>query len=66
MNAREFFDTVCQMRTAQRVYYAHRKDPDRKKVSEYLQKALDLEGIIDKEITRVVEIIAKQQNQIQQ
>lgn len=57
MNAREFFDKVCEMRTAQKVYYANRKCGDADKIREMLVKAVALEAEIDKEITRVVSII---------
>lgn len=61
MNAREFFDKVCEMRTAQKVYYANRKCGDPSKVRELLLKATGLEKEIDNEIMRVIQIIDKQQ-----
>lgn len=59
MNAREFFDKVCEMRIAQKVYYANRKCGDPSKVRELLLKATGLEKEIDHEILRVVQIINK-------
>ena len=61
MNAREFFDKVCEMRTAQKVYFANRKCGDPTKVRDLLLKATGLEKEIDNEIMRVIQIIDKQQ-----
>ena len=63
MNAREFFDKVCEMRTAQKVYYANRRTGEPAKVRELLLKATTLEKEIDNEILRVVQIINKQNNE---
>lgn len=50
MNAREFFDLVCNMRDAQREYFKVR-------TRQALMKSLDLEKAVDSEIIRVKEII---------
>lgn len=65
MSPRDFFDNVCRMRTAQRLYYLHRKDQDRANVQQLLNDAVQWEALIDKEITRVVQIIDKKENQKQ-
>lgn len=54
MNAREFFDKVCDMRIAQKTYFKTRDQHD-------LRVARKLEGDIDREIDRARGIIAKQQ-----
>ena len=46
MNAKEFFLTVAQMREAQKKYFKNRFSAD-------LEKAKELEKIIDAEIERV-------------
>ena len=49
MNAREFFDTVTEMRKAQSKYF-------RMRTTENLNKAKRLEKIVDEEIRRVEDI----------
>ena len=46
MNAREFFDKVCDMRIAQKTYFKTRDPHD-------LRVARKIEGDIDREIDRV-------------
>ncbi len=55
MNAREFFYLVAQMRQAQREYFAERS-------SQALRKARALEGDVDREISRVKDIVRQQEN----
>lgn len=54
MNAKEFFNTVEQMRTAQKAYFAAR----RKYLPGYVEKeaAIKLEKVVDAEIARVRDI----------
>lgn len=54
MNAREFFYLVCQMRQAQREYFA-----DRDQIA--LRKCKALEKEVDDEIYRVKDAIARQE-----
>lgn len=56
MNAREFFYTVCEMRSAQKRYF---KDRDR----QVFLAARKLEGIVDHEIDRVRGILHEQERQ---
>lgn len=51
MNAREFFYTVAQMRSAQQAYFKTR-DPN------VFRAARKLENIVDKEIERVRNVLA--------
>lgn len=51
MNAREFFDKVCEMRQAQKTYFRTRDQID-------LRVARKLEGDIDREIDRVRGVLA--------
>lgn len=53
MNAREFFDKVCDMRIAQKTYFKTRDPHD-------LRVARKIEGDIDREIDRVRGILANQ------
>lgn len=53
MNAREFYDKVCEMRAAQKTYFKTREQSD-------LRYARKLEGIIDHEIERVRDILYSQ------
>ena len=53
MNAREFFDKVCDMRIAQKTYFKTRDPRD-------LRVARKIEGDIDREIDRVRGLLAKQ------
>lgn len=50
MTPKQFYDTVVQMRQAQKNYYKTRQ-------REALQQALNLEKIIDDEISRVSQVI---------
>ena len=60
MNAREFFDLVADMRSAQKEYFALRKQKaDQTTVREALRYSLDLESKVDKEIERVQEILTR-------
>ena len=54
MNAKQFFVMVARMRDAQRDYFKHRNN-------ENLQKALQLEQDIDKEILRVKLSLSQQE-----
>lgn len=51
MNAREFFYTVCEMRSAQKSYFKTRDQ-------QILRAARKLENIVDAEIERVRGIMA--------
>lgn len=51
MNAREFFDKVCDMRMAQKTYFKTRDPHD-------LRVARKIEGDIDREIDRVRGLLA--------
>lgn len=51
MNAREFFYTVCEMRSAQKSYFKSRDQ-------QVLRAARKLENIVDAEIDRVRGIMA--------
>lgn len=53
MNAREFFDKVCEMRIAQKTYFKTRDPHD-------LRVARKIEGDIDREIDRVRGLLANQ------
>ena len=61
MNARQFFDLVSNMRSAQKEYFALRKEKaDQTTVREALRHSLDLESKVDKEIERVRDILLRQ------
>lgn len=61
MNARQFFDLVSSMRSAQKEYFALRKEKaDQTTVKEALRHSLDLESKVDKEIERVRDILLRQ------
>lgn len=49
MNAKQFYDTVCKMRQAQKMYFKMR-------TRQHLEEAKRLEKIIDDEIFRVTAI----------
>ncbi len=55
MNAREFFDLVADLRSAQKLYFAERQKT-------VLMIAKDLESKVDAEIERVHGIINKTSN----
>lgn len=55
MNARDFYFTVCEMRSAQKSYFKTR-DP------QVLRAARKLENIVDAEIDRVRGIMAADQD----
>ena len=60
MNARQFFDMVVQMREAQKNYFALRKSgADQTTVRQALQYSLRLENQVDREISRVQEILKR-------
>ncbi len=60
MNARQFFDVVVQMREAQKNYFALRKSgADQTTVRQALQYSLGLENQVDREISRVQEILKR-------
>ena len=54
MNAKEFYDTVVEMRKAQKNYFASRKMP--LTAQQHLQESKRLERIIDQEIERVQQL----------
>lgn len=56
MNAREFYDTVCKMRDAQKRFNDLSDD-------ECMADVLKYESIIDAEILRVNNILKKQENE---
>lgn len=58
MNAREFFYTVCEMRSAQKSYFKSRDQ-------QVLRAARKLENIVDAEIDRVRGIMAAEQDGMQ-
>jgi len=61
MNAREFFNLVSEMRSAQKEYFALRKEgADQTTKKEALRHSLDLERQVDNEISRVHEILKRQ------
>lgn len=58
MNARQFFDLVAEMRSAQKNYYALRKaGADKVELRQALQQSLGIESQVDHEIERVRSII---------
>lgn len=56
MNAREFYETVKQMRHLQREYFRHRG-------TTLLQECKKMEAIVDGEISRVETVLSQQQQQ---
>lgn len=54
MNAREFYETVKQMRHLQREYFRHRG-------TAVLQECKKMEAIVDGEISRVETVLSQQQ-----
>ena len=63
MNAKEFFNLVSEMRSAQRAYFRARKmKKDREKVFDYLAQSIELENKVDEEIKRVNNLIKNQNN----
>jgi len=61
MNAREFFNLVSEMRSAQKEYFALRKEgADQTTMKEALRYSLDIERQVDNEINRVQEILKRQ------
>ncbi len=61
MNARQFFDLVSEMRSAQKEYFALRKGgADQTTLRQALQYSLGLENQVDREISRVDEILKRQ------
>lgn len=57
MNAKEFFDTVCAMRAAQKKFFKSHSSLD-------LQESKRLEKIIDNEIQRVGEVTKNEPKQL--
>lgn len=57
MNAKEFFDTVCAMRAAQKKFFKSRSSFD-------LQESKRLEKIVDAEIKRVGEVTGNEPKQL--
>ena len=53
MNAKEFYDTVKQMRHLQREYFRHRG-------TVVLQECKKMEAIVDGEISRVETVLSQQ------
>ena len=61
MNAKQFFDLVTEMRSAQKEYYTLRKEgADQTTLKEALRYSIGLEGQVDREISRVNEIMKRQ------
>lgn len=58
MNAREFYDTVVQLRKAQRDYFRTRSQRS-------LNESKQLERLVDAEIKRVEEVLRRQTEQAQ-
>lgn len=58
MNAKEFYNTVVQMRKAQRDYFCTRSQRS-------LNESKQLEKLVDAEIKRVEEVLKKQAEQAQ-
>ena len=59
MNAREFFDLVSQMRSAQKAYFKSRYGHDEETKKNLLNESKDLERQVDLEIIRVNGILSK-------
>jgi hypothetical protein len=59
MNAQEFYNTVVEMRKAQRNFFASRKMP--LTAQQHLKESKRLERIIDQEIERVQKMVIQQQ-----
>ena len=59
MNARQFFDLVSQMRSAQKAYFKSRYGHDEETKKNLLNESKDLERQVDLEIIRVREILSK-------
>ncbi len=57
MNAKDFFDTVCAMRAAQKRFFKSHSSFD-------LQESKRLEKIIDNEIKRVEEVTKNEPKQL--
>ena len=67
MDARKFFDLVAEMRSAQKEYFALRKQKaDPTTVKQALQFSLALEGKVDREIERVYDILKQRSNENQE
>lgn len=59
MNARQFFEKVAQLRKYQKEYFATR-------TKESLHQSIQLEKEIDAEIARVLALLAKREDVVQQ
>jgi len=67
MDARKFFDLVAEMRSAQKEYFALRKQKaDQVTLKQALQHSMGLEGQVDREIGRVQEILRQRSNEDQE
>ena len=59
MNAREFFNLVSEMRSAQKAYFKSRYGHDEETKKNLLNESKDLERQVDLEIIRVNGILSK-------
>ena len=59
MNARQFYDLVVDLRKAQKQAAVTLK-------SEEIERVFELEGLVDKEIERVTEILKQRDDQLRQ
>lgn len=59
MNARQFFDLVSEMRSAQKAYFKSRYGHDEETKKNLLNESKDLERQVDLEIIRVNGILSK-------
>lgn len=67
MDARKFFDLVAEMRSAQKEYFALRKQKaDQVTLKQALQHSMGLEGQVDREIERVYDILKQRSNENQE
>ena len=64
MDARQFFDLVAEMRSAQKVYFALRKQKaDQATLKQDLQYSMGLESQLYSEIDRVYDILRQRSNE---
>lgn len=64
MDARKFFDLVAEMRSAQKEYFALRKQKaDQATLKQALQYSMGLEAQVDSEINRVYDILRQRSNE---
>ena len=64
MNARQFYDTVVEMRRWQKAYYAEKEFNDAKRYA--LNKSRQFERAIDMEIERVTRLMTEPQLQFKE